>query len=466
MNVLWIEDFGGSLDEQQHDDVLRSFFGDLIKFDDWDNDELNFVKRPLDLTRFCEEQKSIHSIWLCRNYFDYVEFKNNHSIANEIDIVITDIRLNNGKHVDLSISIPALYEKSENRGKFHENAGFYIFNDLIHLGFPAEKMCFMTGEKETSFKPFEKQCADIYMPEVNAFEKSESDFKKLRTWLKEQESNYVKLRRGVIEGCNHLKTLSENELRFNDFIKEDDKKIGLMDLFNYIGVLENLLPLQEPKRKEHFYKLFVRTLAHEWEAAEPKRLNGQNELLAFSWTMKMSRNWLSHSKLFENLNAQDVAYLFILNIRTMFKLPDTLLPYEKLLLDLFDPISSDELKAKIGTVFGDRKIPLVENYAQVLKATGNTWQAINFHDALNNLQKNKDKDKDNENSSEFFIKGLYQVFWFLTSNGGVYIPSNEDQIKKFSMLNYQFKYFDYHKDKEDYLFEMARHIYNRSFKND
>lgn len=339
-------------------------------------------------------------------------------------------------------------------------AGFYLYTELVvELGFPKQHILFCSnhGENTKSIQEAFKT-AKIALPRI--YEKANPE---VQTWVKEcHENPYSRLRRGIIEGCNHLKTLSENELRFNDFIKEDDKKIGLMDLFNYIGVLENLLPLQEPKRKEHFYKLFVRTLAHEWEAAEPKRLNGQNELLAFSWTMKMSRNWLSHSKLFENLNAQDVAYLFILNIRTMFKLPDTLLPYEKLLLDLFDPISSDELKAKIGTGFGDRKIPLVENYAQVLKATGNTWQAINFHDALNNLQKNKD----NENSSEFFIKGLYQVFWFLTSNGGVYIPSNEDQIKKFSMLNYQFKYFDYHKNKEDYLFEMARHIYNRSFKND
>ncbi|WP_411726887.1 hypothetical protein [Methyloglobulus sp.] len=103
------------------------------------------------------------------------------------------------------------------------------------------------------------------------------------------------------------------------------------------------------------------------------------------------------------------------------------------------------------------QIPLVENYAALLKKTGNTWQAINFHDALNNLQKNKDKVCD----SDFLLKGLYQTFWFLTSSGGVYIPPNEEQIKKFLVLNYQFKHFDY--QKPEYIFELARHIYNSSF---
>jgi hypothetical protein len=453
MNVLWIEDFGGGL--TPNDDTLRSFFGDLINFDDWDDDELNFISRPTDLTNYCEKQKSIHRIYLCRNYFDYVIFKEYYSITSEIDLVISDIRLNDNKHVSLDLPVPLLYENS--RSKFHEHAGFYIFNDLIHLGVSTEKICFMTGEK-SSFKTFEEKSAEIYMPRVTAFEKSSSDYKKLRAWISEQESDYVTLRRGIIDGCNYLKTLKESDLQFNEFIKEDDKKIGLIDLFNYIGVLENLLPLQEPKCKEHFYKLFVRTLAHEWEAAEPKRLRDQMELFAFSWTMKISRNWLSHSKLFENLTAQDVAYLFFINIRTMFSLEDKLLPYEEKLLSLFT--SESNIQEKIGTDVKNRKIPLIENYAVLLKKTGNTWQAINFHDALNNLQKNKPDRVDDK----YFIKGLYQIFWFLTSSGGVYIPNDEEQVKRFDKLNYQFKYFNY--VEKPFLFELARHIYNRSFSND
>jgi hypothetical protein len=465
MNLLWIEDFGGGL--IPNDDTLRSFFGDFIDLDEWDNDKSNCIKRPKDLTKFCEEN-SIHRIWLCRNYFDYAEFKQNYSIIDDVDSVIVDIRLNDGRHVNLTLSIPLLYENKytdsiKSRSEFHENAGFYIFNNLIHLGFPPEKMCFMTGEKN-SFETFAERCAEIYLPRVNVFEKNNHDLENLRTWLKNQESDYIKLRRGIIEGCNYLKNIREDDLQFNQFIRDEDKTIGLIDLFNYIGVLENLLPLQEPTFKKHFYKLFIRTLAHEWESAGPRWLNRQNELFAFSLTMKMLRNWLSHSNLFENLTAQDVAYFFIINTRTMFSFKEkNLLVYEKILLGLFSSISLSvtEFEEVIGTNFNDRKIPLFEKYAQVLQATNNTWQAINFYDALNNLHRNNQYPE----NPEFFIKGLYRVFWFATSKGYINIPPDHLQ-NQYNHLRYQFGYFNYHNDSKDYLFELARHVYNRSFQDD
>ena len=73
-------------------------------------------------------------------------------------------------------------------------------------------MCFMTGEK-SSFGDFKKQCDDIYIPEVVGFEKSVAEYGKLRQWVKEQESDYAILRRGIIEGCRQLKELKE-KLRF------------------------------------------------------------------------------------------------------------------------------------------------------------------------------------------------------------------------------------------------------------
>ena len=91
----------------------------------------------------------------------------------------------------------------------------------------------------------------------------------------------------------------------------------------------------------------------------------------------------------------------------------------------------------------------------MLDKSGNNYQAINYHDLLNDLQKNHETD------SKFLIRGIYHVFWFLTSNGHVYLPPDKDKIKTFSALKYQFKYFDY--KKSEYIFEIARHIYNSSF---
>ena len=161
-------------------------------------------------------------------------------------------------------------------------------------------------------------------------------------------------------------------------IKDPNKNVSLEDLHDYLEVLENFLPLcrQENNDTTTLYKLFIRILAHEWEAVEPKPLNSQKEIYAFSWIMKMTRNWLAHSKVFEQLTPQDVAYLFIVNIRTMFDLGDDLLPYEKHLLSLFTTvISTDEMTDRIGDNPrkrndknpNGRNIPLVENYASILK---------------------------------------------------------------------------------------------------
>jgi len=461
-HFLWVEDFNASETKRPENIVsstVNSVFGSLL-----DSKELIKELAEEDVND-AQDFLAEKGIFLKLNLLDALKFIRNPNELSKIDFVVLDVdmpiypndRKNNDSYLD------DLIAKYPSENDLKRIAGYQIYIELvIELGFPKSHILFCSNHA-SYFEELKNKFSNANIkppvspnPNKPFLEKEDKEF--IEKWLTDKQSDYFVLRRGIIEGCNYLKTLTETEFRFNEFIKEEDKRIDLLDLFNYVSVLETLLPLQEPKNKAYFYKLFVRTLAHEWEAAEPKKLNNQNELFAFSWIMKMSRNWLAHSKIFEKLTAQDVAYLFMVNIRALFDLGDKLTGYEKILLNLFEPISATDLKAKIGNDFKDRKLPLIENYAQVLKATGNTYQAINFHDALSNLQKYKI----NENEPEFFVKGLYQTFWFLTSNGGVFIPS-EEQVKKFSVLNYQFRYFDYHKNTEDYLFELARHIYNRSF---
>lgn len=456
MNVLWIEDFGGGLTPD--DDTLKSFFKDFIDFNEWDSDELNFVKRPMDLTTFCQ-QKSVHRIWLCRNYFDYVEFKTSHSIMNEIDVVITDIRLNDSKHVDFSISVPAPYENKyqdpiKSRSEFHENAGFYIFNDLIHVGIPAEKMCFMTGEKN-SFKTFEKKCAEIYTPKVNAFEKSDSDFTKLRIWLKEQESGYVKLRRGIIEGCHYIASnLNEDKISFNSFISENEKRVNVDEVHDYLEVLEKFLPLRESSDKATSYKLFVRTLSHEWEAADPKKVKD------LAWIMKNTRNWIVHnSTLFSELDEKMVAYLFVVNMRLMFNFDNAIQKHEKILLGLF---SGSELpkdtfrnqnttRDKDKVLFVNQKIKSSYVDLQNLASKTGVRDAIRFSSLANNIQEIQSSYR---NDKKLFSKLLYQMFWHAHSNAKVKVNKGTAEI--------DFREFIY-PEYPHHLFEIARHISNDSF---
>jgi hypothetical protein len=342
MNILWIEDFGGRLDPGTA--TLSLMFQNLINFDNWDEDEFSLLSKPGDLESFFKENSALHCVYLCRHYFDYVEFKKNNELAKSIDTVIIDIRLDN--NVDLSLSIPS---SSHTKAKFHEEAGFYIFNDLVHLGFPAEKMCFMTGEKN-SLSGFKKQCEDIYIPEVVGFEKSDAEYGKLRQWVKERESDYAILRRGIIEGCNFLKSHIEKDddnIQFRDFIKIENNQptieIPSTDIKNYLDALSQFLAIKEPNDQSATnmqYRLFLRTLVHEWEEnIEPnslkkhgKDLSKIHDIHTFAWLMKMARNWVSHANLLEPLNPQIIAFLFLVHMRAMFKLPKAIQPYERILL--------------------------------------------------------------------------------------------------------------------------------------
>jgi hypothetical protein len=262
--------------------------------------------------------------------------------------------------------------------------------------------------------------------------------------------------------------LINKPLRFSEY-NSDNKKQEYLDLENYLAILSGFFSLTEPEAPSLAYKLFIRTLAHEWDdAVRPKNL-GDSKVdkqvsLAFSWIMKMTRNWSAHSKVFEGLSAQDVAFLFIVNMRAMFELGSELAPYEKYLLNLFEsPLEVEAFKSiygmdfkdkrKFGNYFEERKIPLIQSYARMLDKYGKTFEAISFHDLLNEVQKKSSE------SNQFLIKGLYQVFWFLTSPGNVYIDQHKIHEQKY--LNYQFSYFDY--GAEVYLTEIGRHIYSRSF---
>ncbi|MDP2902271.1 MAG: hypothetical protein Q8N96_04085 [Methylovulum sp.] len=455
MNILWIEDFGGNLPAGRN--ILNQMFGELLGFDAWDNDLFSLNTKPSDLNEFCTQQKSLHTLYLCRNYFDFAEFKKNHTILNEIDAVIIDVRLDNGEHVDLEKDIPAPYT---DKSKFHENGGFYIFNDLIHLGVPAEIMCFMTGEKN-SIDDFKEKCSSIYIPEVKAFEKKDPEYENLRIWIKNQESDYIKLRRGIIEGCQHIveliqeKKLVSDSLRFNDFISEPEKQVSIEDMRDYVEVLEKFLPLREPSNKAAMYKLFIRTIAHEWEAADPKKIKG------LAWIMKNTRNWIVHNPtLFNELDEKTLAYLFIINIRLMFDIDEAVQRYEKMLLNLFVEDAVSEIDFKTKTV--NKLIPFSKAYLElknlVLDERRDKSQKINvqdgfyFNELANNIQQSNSSFR---NDKPLFTKLLYQMFWLTTSNPYV------DTGYKRNLL--EIKFWDFKYPEKTYFFEVARHIYNRSF---
>ncbi len=443
MNILWIEDFDKL---EPGTATLNLMFQDLMSFDNWDEDELSLLSKPSDLEKFFKENSALHCVFLCRHYFDYVDFKTNKDLTKGIDAVIIDIRLDN--NVNFNDPIPSGFN---DKAKFHQEAGFYIFNDLVHLGFPAEKMCFMTGEKN-SFDTFKTRCSDIYIPEVVGFEKSNAEYGNLRQWIKERETDYSILRRGIIEGCEFLKSHIEKDeanIQFRDFIKIENQQptieIPAADMGNYLDTLAQFLPLlKQSDASTIFYRLFLRTFVHEWEEnVEAKWLKEKHgndlskirDIYTFAWLMKMTRNWVSHANLLEPLKPQFIAFLFLVNMRAMFKLPKTIQLYEHILLrcispSLPNPIILKELQDYVGGLKND-----IDGILTGLKLD----QTGHFGEKINAIYRQNTGNPDAEPHN--YRKFLLHYFWI----------NQKSDLRNLTASS------------DDFLPTLARHIYNCSF---
>jgi hypothetical protein len=344
--------------------------------------------------------------------------------------------------------------------KIKEIAGYYLYTELIvEQGFPKKHILFCSNHGDTTKEVRDAfKFAKICLPEI--YKKSDSY---VQTWVKERYENpYSRLRRGIIEGCQYVKTLINNDLPFNKVINKVDKKFSFEDIVDYVNVLEKFLPIQEPTDKSTLYKLFIRTLTHEWEAADPKQLsNKRDEMYAFASIMKMTRNWIAHNStaIFNDLTEQDIAYLFICNMRAIFNLGHKVKGYEKILF----PLLNDNTQETSLNIEQD-KVILAKNYIKYFNELSNNKNYNHVDEILNSLQ--NDKQKILEKGNDFFIKGLYQLFWFLTSteentSNNTAQEHSDDLSQVVISRNYSFNAFNY--AETEFLSKFSSHIYRRSF---
>lgn len=274
----------------------------------------------------------------------------------------------------------------------------------------------------------------------------------LNNWLENHErNNYLVLRRGIIEGCHFLKTHIEKDdgnIQFREFVKIEDKQptieVPTTDIENYLDVISQLLAIKEPIDQNIQYRLFLRTLVHEWEEnIDPDSLKQKHgndlskihDIYTFAWLMKMTRNWVSHANLLEPLNPQIIAFLFLINMRAIFKLPKAIQPYERILLRCVALLPANDIdnQALINDV----------NYLEK-----------NVDDILFSLSINK---------SNYFGKNINTIYRQNTGN-----PDSEEHDFKSFLLQYFWvnQKSDLRKlsaTSDDFLPTLARHIYNRSF---
>lgn len=286
----------------------------------------------------------------------------------------------------------------------------------------------------------------------------------LNDWLEEYEKNekhdYLVLRRGIIEGCDFLKLRIENEdgnIQFRDFIKTDKDtnrpviEIERTDIKNYLDTLSQFLAIKQPNIKAiiDVYRLFLRTLVHEWEEnIDPNKKYKYNDIHTFAWLSKMTRNWTSHANLLEPLNPQILAFLFMANMRAMFKIPPETQFYEEILLsrisiskEIDDSLENkiEDIENNVNKILATLKIPEYKedkNGKKILDRNEKE-KMKNFGDKINAIhQKNTGNPKQHD-----FNGFLLQYFWVNQKSSLDNLTANSD----------------------DFLPTLARHIYSRSF---
>ena len=275
---------------------------------------------------------------------------------------------------------------------------------------------------------------------------------------KHEENKYLILRRGIIEGCKFLKEyLKKNEnIRFMDFIKIENNhpniEITNIEIKNYLDALIQSLGTRQPRNDEALnieYRLFLRTLVHEWEenieANALKDRNGGNlknihDIYTFAWIMKMTRNWVSHANLLEPLDSEFIAFLFLVNMRAMFKLPESIQYYEAILLRVSDHTSVetiDEYSIKDYIENAEKDIDGILTGVKISCTTGN-GKCKHFGQKINDLYRCNTGNPNAE--SHDFKKLLMQYFWISQKKQNKLIASSDN-----------------------FLPTLARHIYQPSF---
>jgi CheY-like chemotaxis protein len=330
--------------------------------------------------------------------------------------------------------------------------------------------------------------ACILPPEENPISRSiESEAQKeLTDWLKKHESNdYLILRRGIIEGCKALKELIEkndDNIQIRRFVKGASKnnptiQILKTDIENYLDTLAQFLPVRKPDAINEEYRLFLRTLVHEWELninpeeiiykitnrlasrnrvslLEIERIKATDEykceyekihdIHTFAWLSKQTRNWVSHAKLLEPLDSEIIAFLFLVNMRAIFKYPVEVQNYEYILLKCISKqsdcfVDNDEL---------DNHINLLNIRIDEILDSLSIPSDIEFKDNSGRRRKYF-----SEKINDIYLKNTgttrnhdYQAFLFQ-----LFFVNQQDYLENLTA------------NSDDFLPTLARHIYNRSF---
>jgi len=231
-----------------------------------------------------------------------------------------------------------------------------------HVSDQAEKV-------EQTYIAFLKRFSDarIDTSHLNCFSKTDkSQPKNLEDWIADTGDVYCELRRGIIDACESLKQLIEDK---NDVLikvekqKDSGECVLSQEVLDKLDeICDMLVPHIHPPKGdvagEKFLQRLARAIVHDWGEYSGKYITdgdeNEYEYVKFGQVLRTARNWLAHDKVGSTsivIKEKDVAFLFILYMRSFFKEPQT--ESEEQLLLLFDKPSYKPQDLKWG---------ILENY--------------------------------------------------------------------------------------------------------
>lgn len=365
MKILWVEDFGGRLAPSK---IAVELFKDLL-----DQINLGKVLKPGKANIVAQlselfSRHTLHEIYVCRSYLEWK--RTYEEQEGDFDLALIDINLS-----EFAVTPVEKMPVGIDNRKFDHGAGFHIYHQLIKSGFPDDNIAFFTGEGQ-SLEDFSSYCGEIFLDRPrHCFEKNPLYFEDLRRWVaqKSQQESLI-LRRGIIEGCRFMKEKIESTdqsdleaslIFYKTTVRNvnGDPEAFRQEAIDYLNKLERFfLPHQTYDNLDSAF-LFIRELAAKWEGSsgylirskEIPRFETKLEERFYStsqFQMKLLRNWSEHNLMSESLTAKDLAYFFMLALRSWVGSDlRQVFPYERLLSGLFTGSSDigqrSQLKARL-----------------------------------------------------------------------------------------------------------------------
>lgn len=363
MKILWIEDFGGKLAPSKVVvEMFEEFFQGVELKDAYVEDDPDVAAQ----LRGLFGRHTLHEIHVCKSYVEWKKVDEQH--AGDFDIALIDINL--GSEPTSRDEMP----DGINSPDFDNRAGFYIYHQLIRRGFPDDNIAFFTGEGQ-SLKEFAGYCGDIFLEKpAHCFEKNPAHFKQLRRWLAEKAAQpALILRRGAIDGCRFMKervqaietqNLEARLVFYKTTVRniKADPETYRRETIDYLTRLERFFLPQQNYDRADFLSLFTKELVAKWgeeskghfiRAKEPPRFKTWLEEQfhkTSQFQMKTLRNWSYHGQLSADLTAKEVAYFFMLAMRSWVASDlNEILRYEELLSNLFTKLPEAELNRLVNS---------------------------------------------------------------------------------------------------------------------